>query len=358
MTSSSRRFFLIIVIALIIGGVFYLQRGQQPGSQNTPRTSVPSVPTNFSYELVNASGVINTQPFTLSEYVGKEIILVDFWTYSCINCQRTIPYLNAWYEKYGNKGLLMVGVHTPEFEFEKVQANVEKAVNKFGIKYPVVMDNNYATWGAYSNRYWPHKYLFDISGELVYDHIGEGSYAETEKKIQALLAERAKVLGVAMDMPKDTAVQKIPEANLSHVKSPEIYFGANRNQYLGNGIRGKEGNQTFVVPNRASLNTVYLGGSWNTHEEFAENTSANARIVFKFNAQHVYMVASSALGTHATILLDGTPAPTDTDDVKKGSTLLKEDRLYHLITLPAPGPHTLEIQLDQPGLRAFTFTFG
>ena len=144
----------------------------------------------FAKEIVNPSGYINTDKITVSELIGKKVILIDFWTYSCINCQRTIPYLNSWYEKYGDKGLEIIGVHTPEFLFEQKYENVLAAVNKFGVKYPVVMDNNYSTWTAYGNLYWPHKYLIDIDGFIVYDHIGEGAYDEAEQKIQELLQER------------------------------------------------------------------------------------------------------------------------------------------------------------------------
>src|SRR5919198_6234078 len=145
-------------------------------------------------ELTKISGYINSDPITLADLRGK-MVLVDFWTFSCINCIRTIPYLNAWYEKYADDGLVIVGVHTPEFEFEKDYNNVKAAVEKFGIKYPVALDNEKQTWSAYENRYWPRKYLIDSEGYIRYDHIGEGAYAETEKVIQSLLAERAGYMG-------------------------------------------------------------------------------------------------------------------------------------------------------------------
>jgi len=137
-------------------------------------------------EVSTPDGFINTDSVTVSELVGKKIILVDFWTYSCINCQRTLPYLNSWHEKYADKGLVILGLHTPEFEFEKGYENVKRAVEKFSVRYPVILDNDYSTWTSYKNRYWPRKYLIDIDGFIVYDHIGEGAYEETEKKIQEL----------------------------------------------------------------------------------------------------------------------------------------------------------------------------
>ena len=143
-------------------------------------------------EITSPAGYVNTNnlPFTISEHVGRSIILVDFWTYSCINCQRTLPYLNKWHATYGDKGLVIIGIHTPEFAYERVKENVEEATRRFGVKYPVVLDNSYATWGAFKNNYWPRKYLINMDGDIVYDHIGEGAYAEIETKIQELLLER------------------------------------------------------------------------------------------------------------------------------------------------------------------------
>jgi thiol-disulfide isomerase/thioredoxin len=148
-------------------------------------------------EIVNPAGFVNTndKPVKLSDYVGKQVILLDVMTYSCINCQRTFPYVNTWYEKYRDEGLIVVGLHTPEFAFEKDKTNVEKAMKEFGITFPVVLDNDYATWNALDNRFWPHMYLIDIHGNIVYDHIGEGAYAETESKIKELLTERENFLG-------------------------------------------------------------------------------------------------------------------------------------------------------------------
>jgi len=176
-------------------------------------------------EITTPDGFINTEGITIGDLVGKQVILVDFWTYSCINCQRTLPHLNEWHEKYGDKGLTIIGVHTPEFEFEKEYANVLAAVEKFGVKYPVVLDNDYSTWTAYENRYWPRKYLIDIDGYIVYDHIGEGGYAETEQKIVDLLNERARVLGEGGIVMADGSAE---DDDLSRVGSPEVYFGSSR----------------------------------------------------------------------------------------------------------------------------------
>ena len=197
MDESGRGFLLAIAVIAIAGSIIFLE-GQKP-VQPTPASKqfplqnaqTPLVGNASAYELKKAKyplaielvapqGYINLPQgktnTTIGELAGKKVVLVDFWTYSCINCQRTIPYLNAWYEKYRGAGLEIIGVHTPEFEFEKDYVNVQAAVLKYGIRYPVVQDNDYATWTAYRNRYWPHKYLVDIDGFIVYDHIGEGGY--------------------------------------------------------------------------------------------------------------------------------------------------------------------------------------
>jgi thiol-disulfide isomerase/thioredoxin len=149
-------------------------------------------------EFVNPSGFVNTsgKEIAMSDYVGRDIILVEVMTYSCINCQRTFPFMNSWYEKYKDKGLTVIGLHTPEFSYEKKKQNVEDAMKQFGIEFPVVLDNNYETWNAYGNRFWPRRYLIDFEGNIVFDHIGEGKYKETEEKILELLAERKRILGV------------------------------------------------------------------------------------------------------------------------------------------------------------------
>ncbi len=203
----------------------------------------------YAKEIAEPSGFVNVDNITIASLVGKDVILVDFWTYSCINCERTIPYLNLWYSEYHDQGLEIIGVHTPEFQFEHDINNVRMAVQKFGIQYPVVLDNNYATWDSYGNQYWPEDYLIDIDGFIVYHHIGEGDYNETEAEIQDLLRERAGALGLNISISNTTSVPSDAVAvNFSEVGSPETYFGAARNQYLANGNASVTGLQTLVIP--------------------------------------------------------------------------------------------------------------
>lgn len=179
----------------------------QPSKNNFLTLAQKAAKYPLAPEIVDPNGFINTdgQPITLAQFKGKKVVLIDFWTYSCINCQRTIPYLNDWYKKYSDQGLEIIGISTPEFSFEKVQSNVQQAVTSLGIKYPVVLDNNMGTWNAYGNEYWPREYLVDIDGYIVHDHAGEGDYADTEQAIQQALAERDSRLGITATMPTVTA---------------------------------------------------------------------------------------------------------------------------------------------------------
>lgn len=316
-------------------------------------------------ELRALEGYLNTEgkQITLAEYRGKKVVLLDFWTYSCINCQRTLPYLTAWYERYRDQGLEIIGIHTPEFSFEKLEENVQEALRRHGIAYPVVLDNQYGTWLAYGNRYWPRKYLIDIDGRIAYDHIGEGAYELTEKQIQHLLAERAVRLGEAATMPEGTATPKNIVVS-GAVGSPEVYFGAWRNELLANGTPGKEGTQTLSLPTSYLPNLLYLGGSWNIEREYAASLGAG-KIAFRFQAGKVYMVANAEDSIPLEVFLDGAPlAPERAGadvEMREGRAVLniKADRLYHLLTIPeGAGEHTLELTVPGAGFRAFTFTFG
>ncbi|MEK7069157.1 MAG: cytochrome c biogenesis protein DipZ [Patescibacteria group bacterium] len=301
-------------------------------------------------ELSSIDGYINTdgKSITLESLKGK-VVLLDIWTYSCINCQRTLPYINEWYAKYKDQGLEIVGLHTPEFAFERVQSNVEKAVEKFGIKYPVVLDNDYSTWQALGNQFWPRKYLIDIDGYIVYDHIGEGSYAETEKAIQKALKERASRMG--MEDKISGSISKpsnIVPVDSSQSKSPEVYFGSSRNEYLANGTSGVSGEQIFSLPSTISFNKLYFAGTWNIASEYAENKNA-ASIIFNYKAKNVYMVAGSDNGVEVEIYKD---------DIFLKKINIKDEQLYSLIEDTDYGKHILRIKIPVGGLKAFTFTFG
>ena len=302
-------------------------------------------------DISTPDGFINTNDLaiTISEFKGKKVVLLDIWTYSCINCQRTLPYLNEWYKKYEDEGLVIIGLHTPEFAFEKIQKNVAKAVVDFNVKYPVVLDNDFSTWRAYKNQYWPRKYLIDIDGYIVYDHAGEGHYQETELAIQKALKERAERLNTTLGGLGDTVnPNNVVVVDSSKVKSPEIYFGSARNSLLGNGRSGDEGEKVFSLPTKIIGNKLYLGGTWNMTPEYAENKTV-AEIVFAYEAKNVYMVASS---------VDGIEVEVYQDDKFIKKINIKDEQLYSLIEGIDYGQHILRIKIPQSGLKAFTFTFG
>lgn len=315
-------------------------------------------------EINDPTGFINvSSSFTLGSLVGKKVILLDFWTYSCINCIRTLPYLTAWYQKYQNEGLEIVGIHTPEFDFEKDINNVEAAATQYGIKYPIVLDSNYGTWTAYGNLYWPHEYLIDIAGYIVHDHVGEGDYGETETDIQNLLAQRDQVLGLPDTV--SGGLVNVQSDNLDGINSPETYFGANRNVTLANGAQQVVGIQNLAIPSSIDLNELYLGGSWNFQPEYATNNATGAQVEFQYDSGKVYFVASATStgpsGVTLQVLQDGQPisAADAGSDVVNGKVTITSSRLYNLVNnQDGPGEHTLELIIDSPGLEAFTFTFG
>ncbi len=315
-------------------------------------------------EITDPAGYVNTDPLTIGGLVGKKVILVDFMTYSCINCIRTFPYLNAWYNKYKAQGLEIVGIHTPEFAFERKIENVQKEMVRYGIKFPVVLDNEYGTWNAYGNNYWPRKYLIDLDGYIVYDHIGEGGYDETEKKIQELLMEKAerekRPMAVIPTGLVDTT-STYPGQGIS----PETYFGAARNQTLSNGTPNLQGVQQLEAPINPQLNQLYLAGSWNFPPDYAENQIANGRIIYRYQANNIFFVGSAPSSIKMTIRRDGKPldpsqAGADVQFANGESYItVQAERLYHLLKDGTEtGAHTLELTIEKAGLKAYTFTFG
>jgi cytochrome c biogenesis protein CcdA/thiol-disulfide isomerase/thioredoxin len=275
-------------------------------------------------------------PLTIQSLKGK-VVLVDFWTYSCINCIRTLPFVTKWYNTYKNQGLVVVGVHTPEFAFEKVTANVQDAISRFNIQYPVAQDNEYGTWNAYLNEYWPAEYLIDQNGNIVYEHFGEGEYDHTENAIRELL-------GLSANVPTNNG------QNLSQVNSPEMYFETSRLQYLTPQQQPSETAQAFALPQSLVLNTFALSGNWQFFNDHAQLMQPDGKIQLHFSSGKVYMVAAST-GKPITIQItvDGQAQP----DVTVSSS-----ELYTLFNSNNYGDHTLEINIPDPGFEAFTFTFG
>ena len=313
------------------------------------------------------SEYINTKPISFDD-LKEKVVLVDFWTYSCINCIRTIPHLNEWYDKYSDKGLVIVGIHTPEFEFEKNNDNVKLAVQKFGIKYPVLQDNDKETWNEYENRYWPRKYLVDDEGYIRYDHIGEGAYQETEKVIQALLSERAAHLDIKnttfndIQNSNNSSKFEYQDVNFSKIQSPELYFGY---EFAKVPIGNKEGftpNQIgfYQLPGNSEIksNSIYLEGKWKNNPDNMELQSNNGSVLLKYNSKSVNIVAGGK-GSFS-VIQDGKLVTNDLskDLSSNGKFMIDGQRLYNLATNNEYGEHTIEIDVKGKGFQIYTFTFG
>jgi thiol-disulfide isomerase/thioredoxin len=311
--------------------------------------------------LVGIADYINTTPEELEKAMEGKVVLYDIWTYSCINCIRTLPFLTAWDEKYSDEGLLIIGIHSPEFEFEKDVNNVQMAVNKYGIKYPVVLDNDKDMWKAFKNRYWPHKFIADSEGNLRYDHIGEGRYVETEKIIQQLLKERNTKLG--LEMAAAEPFVEIEEFKHTSFRTPELYFGykfaSGRNQ-LGN-EQGfiQESDVVYSSPNKLEKNYFYLDGTWRNLQGSMKLVSENGIISLPYFAKEVNIVTANA--SELSIYIDDNPitsdlAGVDIDD--NGKILVYEDGLYNIIKSEEAESHLLKIVVSEPGFEIYAFTFG
>lgn len=304
-------------------------------------------------EIASNGKWFNSEPLRLSELRGK-VVLVDFWTYSCINCQRTFPYLKSWWEKYKEDGLVIIGVHSPEFEFEKNPANVEKALNDFGILYPVVMDNDFTTWRAYRNRYWPAKYLIDKDGNVRYTHFGEGEYDETETVIQALLKESGSLVN---DKEIDNPSYSI------YSRTPELYLGYGRIERLApyQRINFEQINQdqvvTFTKPSGLQLGTFAFEGGWRITNEYA-TPSPGAKLHLKYEAKEVFLVMRSQnKNSTVKVTTDGTTQKYGEDN-KDGVVVIDSDRLYKLINNESSGVHEITLEFEDTGIEVFAFTFG
>lgn len=298
-------------------------------------------------EFAGITKWINSEPLTLSDLRGK-VVLVDFWTYSCINCIRTLPFLKKWYDAYKDNGFVIVGVHTPEFEFEKDPSNVEKAVKRFGITYPVALDNFYKTWQAYANHYWPAHYLIDQQGIVRQVHFGEGKYQETENAIRSLL---------------DMAPIKEHEATAkSRPLTPETYLGLLRGrQYqLDTSLKPSEVAQYHFTPPLAD-DKIGLNGKWRIENEQLISEGDDSTLDLNFIATHVYLVMEANEPKKIAVFLDGKPLPkqyytADMDD--EGSIIIKDARKYDILDLKGDyGRHQLSLHFPK-GVSIYAFTFG
>ena len=292
------------------------------------------------------------RPLSLRGLRGQ-VVLVDFWTYTCINCIRTLPYVEAWQREYERDGFTVVGVHSPEFPFEKEASNVERAIGDEGLTYPVAQDNDFATWTAYGNQYWPAKYLIDARGRVRFVHFGEGAYAETERAIRSLLAEAGQArLGGRAKASAETADPA--------VTTPESYLGASRAERFANGPI-LPGSQVFeaIAPSRLPPDYLAYSGGWRISGDSA-TARRKASLALSFQARRVFLVMGSRDGPQPVrVTLDGRPIPDSLagEDVSDAEAVVSTQRLYRLVDLPRAGRHVLSLRFA-PGVAGYAFTFG
>jgi thiol-disulfide isomerase/thioredoxin len=305
----------------------------------------------------------NNGAIDLAELKGQ-VVLIDFWAYSCINCLRSMPYVNAWYKHYKDSGLVVLGVHSPEFAFEKDNGNVEAAVKKFALQYPVVLDSNLAIWKAFNNRFWPAHYFVDAKGQIRGHHFGEGKYARSERMIRQLLVEAG-----AKNLPEpleDAAGQGVgAPSNAAEVSSPETYVGYTRAEnFASPGSLARDSAKEYSLPKSLTLNQWALGGTWKVSGEHARSQSANGRIAFRFKARDLHLVlgpSQSGKPVRFRITVNGAPPKKDAgmDVDPNGVGVVREHRLYNLVRLAGPVIETeFVIEFLDAGVDAYSFTFG
>jgi thiol-disulfide isomerase/thioredoxin len=313
--------------------------------------------------LDSAAEWLNSEPLTAGALHGK-VVVIDFWTYTCINWLRSLPYVRAWAEKYKKQGLVVIGVHTPEFVFEKNIYNVRRAAKDMRVDYPIVIDNDYMIWRAFDNEYWPALYFADARGHIRHHYFGEGEYEQSEIIIQQMLAE-AGIDGISPELVSVDARGAEAAADWASLKSPENYLGYRRTENFaspGGAVSGER--RVYAAPARLALNHWALSGDWTVDERAIALNERSGRIEYRFHARDLHLVMGpAALGESVRfrVLIDGQPPGaahgSDIDD--QGNGTVTEQRLYQLIRQPGPiTEHTFEITFLDPGAQAYVFTFG
>jgi thiol-disulfide isomerase/thioredoxin len=313
--------------------------------------------------LGSATGWLNSQPLTAAGLRGK-VVLVEFWTYTCINWLRTLPYVRAWAEKYKDRGLVVIGIHSPEFEFEKNVDNVRWAAQDMRVDYPIAIDSDHAVWRTFNNQYWPALYFVDAQGHIRHHQFGEGDYEQSERIIQQLLSE-AGMRGIGQELVSVDARGAEAAADWGSLKSPENYLGYERTENFaspGGAVLDKQ--RIYAIPARLRLNHWALSGDWTVQKEATVLNKANGRIAYRFHARDLHLVMGpAARGTSVRfrVLIDGQPPGAahgiDVDD--QGNGRVTEQRLYQLIRQPKPiAERQFEIEFLDLGVEVFAFTFG
>jgi thiol-disulfide isomerase/thioredoxin len=336
--------------------------GGSMGQQMTPA----AVPLPIEGELPSLDGAttwLNSPPLSAAGLRGK-VVLIDFWTYTCINWLRSLPYVRAWAEKYKDQGLVVIGVHTPEFAFEKELANVRRAAKDMGVTYPIAIDNDYAIWRAFDNNYWPALYFVDAKGHIRHHHFGEGGYEQSERIIQQLLAEAGRG-GSDRALVSVNGAGTEAAADWGSLESPENYVGYERTEnFASPGGATFDQPHVYAAPPRLGLNHWALSGDWTMGRQATVSNQAKGRLFYRFHARDLHLVMGPvAPGTSVRfrLLIDGQPpgAAHGLDVDAQGYGTVTEQRLYQLIRQPKPiSDREFEIEFLDPGVAVFAFTFG
>jgi thiol-disulfide isomerase/thioredoxin len=356
-----------LVLATMLAGAGVASLATIAQDKDVLHKMMPAMtPLSVEGELSSLGGAtdwLNSQPLTADGLRGK-VVLVDVWTYTCINWLRTAPYIRAWAEKYKDLGLVVIGVHAPEFPFERNVDNVRRAVKHMGLAYPIAIDNNFAIWRAFKNQYWPALYFVDAQGRLRHYHFGEGDYEQSERFIQKLLAESG-ATGINQELVSVDGRGVEAAADWKSLSSPENYVGYERTERFassGGAVLGKP--RVYAVPAHLGLNHWALSGDWSVERQASVLNKSSGRIAYRFHARDLHLVMGPAMqGTHVRfrVLIDGQPPGaahgTDVDD--QGNGTVTEQRLYQLVRQPnAIADRLFEIEFLDPGIEAYAFTFG
>jgi thiol-disulfide isomerase/thioredoxin len=309
-----------------------------------------------------ATGWLNSPPLTNEQLRGK-VVLVDFWTYTCINWLRTLGYVRAWAQRYENQGLVVVGVHTPEFPFERDIENIRWAVEDMNVEYPVAIDSDYAVWRAFANHYWPAVYIADAEGQIRHHQFGEGGYEDCERVVQMLLREAGRD-DVGDDLVSIAPTGFEAQADWENLESPETYLGYEQGQSFASPGFAADEARTYVLPEPLNPNDWALAGDWTIESRASMPNAAGARLAFRFHARDAHLVMGPrepGASVPFRVLLDGEP-PSDAhgfDVDEDGNGTLSQQRLHQLIRQPGSiGDRTLEIEFPEAGAEAYCFTFG
>jgi len=390
-SNKKRLIILASVLIVIVASIVFIEVRRTPSSkatspqdQSVQRLREITSPAKTAKgppapELAGISGWINSEPFTLNSLQGK-VVLIDFWTYTCVNCVRTLPYLKMWYEKYSDKGLVIIGVHSPEFSFEKKRENVVQAVQKFGLKYPIVMDNDHETWDAFGSRAWPNKYLIDKDGLIRFNHIGEGAYDETERKIQELLSEAGSDVS-RLVISADSGLKPHYRAfgDLATGLTRELYAGVERNyapfpygEYVDHEeyYKGPDREVVYADPGNHKNHYLYLQGPWINgvqslrHARKTENFEDYIAILFNATSVNAVINWEGPDPFLVRVTLDG----EDLSGANKGEDIIidggrsyvrvDEPRMYNLVRLKEFEGHELRLSSNSDLFSLYAFTFG